>query len=55
MGLVITREPGQTIVVDGPAVLRIEKVGGKRVCILVEAPPQTKILRGELVKEAAEQ
>lgn len=50
MGLVITREPGQTIVVDGPAVITFVNQG-KKCRVLIDAPKTTKILRGELINE----
>lgn len=53
MPLTLTRREDETIVVDGPAVIRILTIYGSRVKIEVEAPPTTKILRGELTPHDA--
>ena len=52
--LVLGRQPGETIVI-GDAVVTILSARNGRVSVGVEAPAETKILRGELVedKEAA--
>ena len=47
--LVFARRPGQTIVVDGPAVITVHKLTPSKTQILVEAPASTKVLRGELL------
>lgn len=47
--LCLNRKAGQSISVDGPAVITITKVAGGRVRVAVEAAASTKILRGELV------
>lgn len=48
--LVLTREPGQKIIIDGGIVVTIIEVKGSRVRIGVEAPPDTNIQRPEAVK-----
>ena len=53
--LVLGRQPGETIVI-GDAVVTILSARNGRVSVGIEAPQETKILRGELVerdKEAA--
>lgn len=51
MPLVLSRKEDETIVVDGPAVIRVQRIHLKRVEIAVEAPPSTSIVRGELSEE----
>lgn len=51
--LVLGRAVGETIVVDGPAIIHIHKLRpayypGDAVRILIEAPATTRIMRGEL-------
>lgn len=54
--LVLSRQPGETIVI-GDTVVTILSARNGRVSVGIEAPAETKILRGELVdkdrKEAA--
>ena len=47
--LVLTRKPGERILIDGHIVLTVTKAYQGRVRIGVDAPRDTKILRGELV------
>lgn len=47
--LILQRNPGQSICVDGPAVITVTRVRGDRVTIDVSAPASTKVLRGELL------
>jgi carbon storage regulator len=46
--LVLTRRVGEKIVVGGDVVITVKKVSGNRVAIGIEAPAETRILRGEL-------
>ena len=45
--LVLTRKPGETIHI-GDAVVHVVSNGKGRVRLSIEAPKETKILRGEL-------
>jgi sRNA-binding carbon storage regulator CsrA len=47
--LVLKREKNQTIVVNGPCVITIGELGARHVKVLLDGPPTTKFLRGELV------
>jgi carbon storage regulator len=47
--LVLTRKPGEKLVIDGGIVLTVTEVHGNRVRIGIEAPPDVSVLRGELV------
>lgn len=46
--LVLGRRPGQSIVVDGPAVIEVLETREGRVKLGVRAPRSTLVLRGEL-------
>lgn len=48
MALSLSRKEGESIEVDGPAVIRIKKVGRRRVYMDITAPPTTRIRRPEL-------
>jgi carbon storage regulator len=48
--LVVTRKPGQSITVDGQAVITLVEMRAGTVRIGVEAPPTTKVLRTELLE-----
>ena len=52
--LVLTRKIGETIVVDGRAVITLVEMRAGSVRIGVEAPPETLILRGELREKQKE-
>ena len=45
--LVLSRKLNEEIVVDGPCVIRIAGVKGRRVAIGVKADRETKIVRAE--------
>ncbi len=49
--LVLTRKTSETIVIDGPATVTFLGIKGERVRLGIEAPPSTRITRGELLKE----
>ena len=53
MALTISRKPGEAIVVNGPAVIRIapEARCSRRVRLQVTAGPETVILREELTSQ----
>jgi carbon storage regulator len=53
--LVVARKPGQSITVDGQAVITLVEMRSGTVRIGIEAPPTTKVLRTELLeREEAE-
>lgn len=47
--LILTRRPGEKLVVDGPAEITIVAIEGGRVRIAVEAAASTMIARSELM------
>lgn len=47
--LVVTRTPGQSVAIYGPAEITIEHVRGNRCSVSIVAAAETKILRTELV------
>jgi carbon storage regulator len=46
--LVLSRKPGEKVVIDGAAIITVVKVRGDQVRLGIEAPEQVRILRGEL-------
>lgn len=52
--LILTRVEGEAIKIDGPAVIRVQRVGPTRVRIGIEADGDVRILRGELEEERKE-
>ena len=46
--LVLTRKPGEKIVIEGGIVVTVLQIEGCRVRIGIEAPEDVRILRGEL-------
>ena len=53
--LVLTRRPGQEIIIDGKTVIYICDVKGDRVRIGIEAPREVVILRREVAERIEEQ
>lgn len=49
--LVLARNIGETIKVDGPCEITIANIKGKTAKVLIVADVNTKILRGELQEE----
>lgn len=47
--LILERKAGQTVVINGPAVVTVRSIRGKRVSLGFEAPRDVTISRGELV------
>jgi len=47
--LVLTREPGETIIIDGPSRVTVVRVDGKQVRLAIEAEPDVLVLRSELL------
>lgn len=50
MALTLTRTAGETLHIGPNIVIRVHKISGSRVKLIIEAPPSEKILRGELVE-----
>lgn len=48
--LVLTRKKDQSLTLDGPAVITVNRIGGGKVAIGITAPDSTKVLRAELVE-----
>lgn len=46
--LVLSRKVGQSIVIDGNITVTINRVGGKRITLGIEAPKEVRVVRGEL-------
>jgi carbon storage regulator len=46
--LVLSRKVGQSIVIDGNVIITVNRVGGKRITLGIEAPNNVRVLRGEL-------
>jgi carbon storage regulator len=47
--LVLSRKPGEQVMIDGDITITVVQVGGGRVKIGIEAPPHVAVMRGELV------
>lgn len=50
--LVITRKPGESIVISNQIKITIKKIEGKRVKLMIEAPKDVSIKREELIEKA---
>jgi carbon storage regulator len=50
--LVLSRKPGEKVIIGDDITLTIEEVRGNRVRISIAAPDQVRILRGEIVGRA---
>lgn len=53
--LVLTRKPGQQIMIGDSIVLNVVEVQGDNVRIAIEAPREIKIYRGEIYKAIKEE
>jgi len=49
--LILTRRPGETIVIDGDIKIRVLGVEGERVKVGIEAPKEVAVVRQELLDE----
>jgi carbon storage regulator len=47
--LVLSRKPGEKVIIGDGITLTIEEVRGNRIRISIAAPDQVRILRGEIV------
>ena len=52
--LVLSRNPGEEIVINGDIIVRVLAVSGSQVKIGIEAPPEVKIFRREIYDQIAE-
>jgi carbon storage regulator CsrA len=48
--LVLDRKEQQSIVIDGPAKITVQRIKGGRIKLGIEADKSVKVLRGELIK-----
>jgi carbon storage regulator len=48
--LVLSRKPGEKVLVGGDITITVVAVGSRRIQIGIEAPAQVPILRGELAR-----
>jgi len=46
--LVLTRKPGEKVVIDGNITVTVVKINGNQVRLAFDAPDDVRILRGEL-------
>ncbi|MCL6504124.1 MAG: carbon storage regulator [Pirellulales bacterium] len=46
--LVLSRKPGEQIIIGGRVTVTINRLHGNRVSLAIDAPADVKILRGEL-------
>ena len=49
--LVLTRKAGETILIDGDIEITVVSIRGDKVRIGINAPEETRVLRGELNQE----
>lgn len=53
--LVLSRKAGQELVIAGGITVRVQSIHGNRTTLAIDAPPTTKIRRGELPAHPSEQ
>ena len=46
--LVLSRKPGEALVIGGDIILTVVEIKGNRVKVAIDAPDSTHIVRGEL-------
>jgi sRNA-binding carbon storage regulator CsrA len=51
MPLTLTRKPTQTIELSNGVIIEVYKVCGRSVSLRITAPPDVRIVRGELAEE----
>ncbi len=51
MALVLTRREGETLLIGKDIRVTVVEIDGRQVLIAVEAPPEVKIWREEMVKD----
>lgn len=52
--LVLTRKPGESVIINGDIFVKVMEVRGNRVRLAFEAPRGVRIMRSELVAEDGE-
>ena len=52
-GLVLTRKRGESVEIDGPARIVVDRLGGGRVRLRILADRGVTVLRGEIVERRA--
>ena len=52
--LILTRRPGETILIGDDIEVTVMRISGNQVRIGIEAPKDVDIVRGELLEEEAE-
>lgn len=52
--LVLSRKPGEKLCIGNDIVLTVAGVKGNQVRLAIAAPPETRVLRSELVFDAGE-
>jgi len=50
--LVLSRKPGETIVIGGGIKVTVLEVKGNKLRLGIEAPPEVRVMRGELATNA---
>jgi len=53
--LVLSRKIGESIQIDGGIRITVTKVRGGRVRLSIEAPPEMRVLRKELIESSSAQ
>lgn len=48
--LVLSRKPAQALMIGDDVAVTVQWIKGDRVSLAIEAPPEVKVLRGELVR-----
>ena len=51
MPLILSRRRGETLIISGPATVRVLECAGGRATIEITAAPEVSILRGELANK----
>lgn len=49
--LCLTRKPGERLVINGPCIIEVGEIRGERVRLRVEAEPEVRVVREELLDE----
>lgn len=47
--LVLSRKEGEQLIIDDNIVITVTRLGGHRVSLGIEAPPDVHIIRGEII------
>ena len=49
--LILSRKPGEELILDGDIRVRVAKINGSRVTLAIDPPSDRRIMRGELLDE----